>query len=320
MMKRVKYIIIFVLITIMPCFSVGRAGSTAEFLLIAPDARSVGMGETFVSIVDDVYACYWNPAGLSQLEGLNIGYSHNFWFMDFNFDSFAFSYSLGNSGAIGGYLNTLWMSDLIEGMTETGEPTGELIDARFLSTSLVYSTPPVKIKFIREIYFGISLKLISQKIYEYDTSGFALDLGVLNKDIFIKDLNLGFAVYNLGFNSSFIDEKEKLPFKLNFGLSYKGRISEGTDKIFYVLPAVNFTFSDNYGSTVSTGTEVVYFNKSSDLHLILRAGYIFPFDKYLNTGPKAGLGIIYLNLGFDYAASFFSEINYTHTVSVKYGF
>ena len=80
-----------------------------------------------------------------------------------------------------------------------------------------------------------------------------------------------------------------------------------------------FTFSDNYGLTFSAGMEAAYFIKPSNLSLLLRTGYIFPFDN-VNTGIKAGMGIIYSNLGFDYSTSFYTEINYTHTVSVKYKF
>ena len=40
----------------------------AEFLKIGVGARPMGMGGSFVSLVDDATATYWNPAGLTQLE------------------------------------------------------------------------------------------------------------------------------------------------------------------------------------------------------------------------------------------------------------
>jgi len=40
-------------------------GSAVPFLLISPDARASGMGETGVAIADDINAIHWNPGGLA---------------------------------------------------------------------------------------------------------------------------------------------------------------------------------------------------------------------------------------------------------------
>ena len=44
----------------------GQAGGAAvPFLTISPDARSSGMGEVGTAVADDIFAVYWNPAGLA---------------------------------------------------------------------------------------------------------------------------------------------------------------------------------------------------------------------------------------------------------------
>ena len=56
----------------------GRAITTAvPFLLIAPDARSGGMGDYGVSSSPDAYSMYWNPAKYAFIDkdfGAGIGY------------------------------------------------------------------------------------------------------------------------------------------------------------------------------------------------------------------------------------------------------
>ena len=51
----------------------------AIFLLISPGARAGGMGEAQVAVANDVYASYWNPAGLAFLEGSEMAIMHVNW-------------------------------------------------------------------------------------------------------------------------------------------------------------------------------------------------------------------------------------------------
>jgi len=320
-----KSLIIFILFGLITCsYGLEKGGSTAEFLIISSDARSIGMGESLVYIQNDVYGCYWNPAGLSGFKGLNLGYSHQFWFMDFNYDSFVFSYSLMDKGTVGGYINTLWMSDDIQEVDIYGNILdGQMVENRFFSLGLLYAFNPIPLKWFsdkNELLTGVSVKLISQKIYKHDASGMALDVGFIEKNIFMNKLYFGLALQNLGFNGSFLDEgeTESLPFKLNLGLSYEKGFNFKGKYMFSIIPALKYGYANNYGSTLSFGTEMVCLNMPQDLNLILRLGYLVPLHKYFNTGLKTGMGIIYNNITFDYAVSLYSEINYTHAVTVKY--
>lgn len=59
--------------------------STAvPFMLIAPDARSSGMGDVGTSLPDDVGAIYYNPAGLAFQTGTSIALTHSQWLPQFN--------------------------------------------------------------------------------------------------------------------------------------------------------------------------------------------------------------------------------------------
>ena len=69
--------ILLILLTCSKIFAVGEAG--AVFLLIAPGAGPVGTGEAQVAKADDVYASYYNPAGLAYLNGSEIAVMHVNW-------------------------------------------------------------------------------------------------------------------------------------------------------------------------------------------------------------------------------------------------
>jgi hypothetical protein len=52
-------------------------GAPGEFLNYAIAPRSLGMGKAFTAIADDVQACYFNPAGLFQLNAQEVMLAHS---------------------------------------------------------------------------------------------------------------------------------------------------------------------------------------------------------------------------------------------------
>lgn len=59
------------LIIILPC--VGYSSDDATFLIETPGGRDAGLSSAFVAISDDIYACYYNDAGLGFQDGLSFG-------------------------------------------------------------------------------------------------------------------------------------------------------------------------------------------------------------------------------------------------------
>ncbi len=59
------------------CFAQAQGAKYAgEFLSLGVGARALGMGGAFAGVADDVTACFWNPAGLSQLTGRELCLMH----------------------------------------------------------------------------------------------------------------------------------------------------------------------------------------------------------------------------------------------------
>ncbi|MDX1546024.1 MAG: PorV/PorQ family protein, partial [Rhodothermales bacterium] len=59
-------------------------GAAVVFLMIEPDSRAAGMGNTGVAIADNANAIFWNPAGLASQTGTEAALTHSNWLPEFN--------------------------------------------------------------------------------------------------------------------------------------------------------------------------------------------------------------------------------------------
>ena len=71
------------LAAVLPQQSAAQGESAVPFLLIAPNSRASGIGESGTGTVDDASAIYWNPAGLAFLNGYEVSVTHANWLPQF---------------------------------------------------------------------------------------------------------------------------------------------------------------------------------------------------------------------------------------------
>lgn len=73
MLKKFVIFLVFILLAI------GDAHSrnwTGDFLTVGVGARALALGEAYAGIADDATAIYWNPAGLGQVDRIEIALMH----------------------------------------------------------------------------------------------------------------------------------------------------------------------------------------------------------------------------------------------------
>ena len=120
---NLKYILI-IWFAIGQLWAVGEAG--AIFLLIAPGAGPAGTGEAQVAKADDVYASYYNPAGLGFLTGKEVAGMHVNWLpnlaSDLYYEFLTYRHYIDGLGSVGGHIIYLNLGEQI-GMDEFGNPT-----------------------------------------------------------------------------------------------------------------------------------------------------------------------------------------------------
>lgn len=87
-MKKIA-IIIAILTSILSVNRLYAQGEAAvPFLLLAPDSRAGGIGESGGGLADNSAAIFWNPAGIAFLAGSEISITHSNWLPQFNLDLF----------------------------------------------------------------------------------------------------------------------------------------------------------------------------------------------------------------------------------------
>src|SRR5437660_8288092 len=83
--------------------------TSANLLRLGIGPRATAMGEAQVGLADDVYAAYWNPAGLALLQTPEAGFVHTQYIQDIQSDYAAYAHpnpTLGTLAASVTYLNT----------------------------------------------------------------------------------------------------------------------------------------------------------------------------------------------------------------------
>ncbi len=62
--------------------------AAVPFLLLAPDSRAGGIGESGGGLADNSAAIFWNPAGIAFQTGTEVSITHSNWLPQFNLDLF----------------------------------------------------------------------------------------------------------------------------------------------------------------------------------------------------------------------------------------
>lgn len=110
----------------------GRAG--VVFLMIEPDSRGAGMGNTGVALADNANATFWNPAGLAFQSGSEVGLTHSPWLSELDaglfYDYVVGKYHWEGVGTFAGHVSYLFM-----GEHEQRDRTGTAV-AEFSSNDL----------------------------------------------------------------------------------------------------------------------------------------------------------------------------------------
>ncbi len=162
-----------------------------EFLHLGVGGRQLGMGKAGTTSTEDVYAGYWNPAGLAAMkDNLQVGFMHNFYFQSIaNFDYLAIAAKGPKNNAFGlsilrfgvdGILNTL---DLIRnGEINYGRVTEfSAVDYAFMPT---YSQKNRLVRHPNLVFsWGVSAKLINRQVGDFARAwGFGIDAAVKLED------------------------------------------------------------------------------------------------------------------------------------------
>ncbi|MCK5619965.1 MAG: UPF0164 family protein [Candidatus Krumholzibacteria bacterium] len=319
-----------------------------EFMAVGGGARALGMGGAFTAVAADASTVYWNPAGVSGLQGRQALAMHSERFGDlvnYNFASYMQPTGLLSKEREAGFgfaLQHLGIDDIVisnhlgffdQNQNGIFEPDlGEYltIDGREIEEGDLRNLPKESdnsFAFLSTFAFntgygrlGGTLKLIYTNSIAGNTStGIGIDIGYLYQNLLVNNLNFGLKLQDatgtyLSWSSG---TNEYILPAVKVGAAYKIVSKSLNGALLLALD------SDFYFDNRRTASQLWVGRTSADIH----GGAELSFqEKVMVRGGvdsgnwTAGAGFLVSVLGFDYAYLNHDDFDATHRVSVLVNF
>jgi outer membrane protein OmpA-like peptidoglycan-associated protein len=267
------------------------------------------MGGMFTGVADDITTTYWNTAGLSQIDHIQVNLLHLSYFADTFYEFAGVSLPLGPGSTLG--LSASF--DFVPSFNSTNDPLAIPGSASDLAVAAGYGQVLGEI-----LSIGVGGKFISSQLMSSSALGVALDAGFL---LYTpeKDWTLGLSIQNLGQISNFSNyaSQEKLPTIYRAGLAYRYRPKEDTR----FLVGLDLEKPIDGELIVRGGGEL--WVGISDVSVAFRAGYALnPLNQGLGdlVGGSLGAGVLFSGFELNYALVPFGALGDTQRFSLTYHF
>lgn len=234
--------------------SYAQGEAAVPFLLLAPDSRAGGLGESGTGLADNSAAIFWNPAGIAFQTGTEVSITHSNWLPQFNLDLFydylTFRQYIDDlGGSVTASITYMNFGEFVRTGEADPTPLGTFrsFDA---ALTLGYAT-----KVSSDWGLGFNFRIIhsrlsDQSVGEEQGKGVATSvsfdlatmwrpekfvLPLLNEDIGRK-FSLGINLSNMGPKIYYIDKAQADPIPTNFRLGFAYQIiSDEFNSLIYTL-------------------------------------------------------------------------------------
>lgn len=169
---------------------VGSAG--AQFLKIGVGPKYQAMGEASVATATDIYAAYWNPAGLVEVENWEVSFTSVNWLLDVDLNYVALARYFDDVGTFAVSATVLSMEDQEITTVMEQDGTGKTYSASSYAIGLSFAR-----QLTYRFAFGATVKYVGEQIGEVDSRGYALDFGTLLYTG-LRSLRIGMSISNMG--------------------------------------------------------------------------------------------------------------------------
>lgn len=243
MKKILTAVVVLISLFLLNTRTYAQGEAAVPFLLLAPDSRAAGIGESGSAVSDNSAAIFWNPAGIAFLSGSELSLTHSKWLPQFNLDLFYDyltyrQYFEELDGSVTASITYMNYGEFVRTSSAGPDPIGTFrsYDA---ALTLGYAT-----KLHPDWGLGLNFRVIHSRLSDKPTeneqgSGVAttvsfdvatiwrpetLDLPFIGD--FGNRLSLGVNLSNLGPKISYIDQAQADPIPTNFRLGLALRLFE----------------------------------------------------------------------------------------------
>jgi hypothetical protein len=313
----------------------------APYLEMPMGARATGMGEAFSGIANDTEAMYYNPAGLTQVDGTAASFMHMQGFGGINYEHLAIAAPAENLGidvwgTLGISYTNINMSNIQRSVsnaadtvdspggysgTDPGGFSQEYWDHNF---EFGYSASVFGLSYAwqatKSFSLGVTGKYMHEELDDKEGNGFAADAGMFINSPLMPGVGAGLVLQNVGVSP--LDGS--LPMQLRAGLGYKfdhpfspsywpvDELNTGLDIVLPISPA---------GQPVDANVGLEYKRWFGNNAGALRAGYRYPDDLGAVAGFTAGCGYSFDFVGalvsLDYAFVPYGDLGVSHRISLS---
>ncbi|MCI0532025.1 MAG: PorV/PorQ family protein [candidate division Zixibacteria bacterium] len=303
---------------------VGTAG--AQFLEIGISARAVGMGEAVTSSVDDVSAVFYNPAGLSQIQGHEIMFTHISYFADINFDFGAVAMPFPRLGGVlglglfyldAGELPVTSEQDALGSAGLTFSPTEYAFTVSYARSLTDRLSIGITGKYIGENFGEGFQNETTGGVEDFHAKGWAADVGTIYNTGF-RGFKIGMMISNFGPDMNFnVGSSQNYPLPVNF--RFGGSINLIQNHYHRAVVAAELAHPNDNVEKYNLGVEYWYNEKFA-----LRVGNQFEQESFLG-GVSVGGGVRLpvqnkIELRADYGYRDYGILEQAHRFSLSFVF
>lgn len=174
---------------------VGTAGALE--LTIPVGTRGVALGGAVVANPIGLESIYWNPAGLTSIEGTEAVFSYQPYLADMEMNFFGVATTIASFGTLAGSARVLSVGEIEETTEQLPEGTGRVYNPTLSVITVTYAKDMTA-----SVSLGVNASFIHESVFQVSASGLAFDFGVTYRPQW-QGIMLGIAIKNFGPKMSF---------------------------------------------------------------------------------------------------------------------
>jgi hypothetical protein len=286
--------------------------TTYEFLRNDESARAAAMGGSFVSVMGDPAAAFYNPATLATVKENQAQFGYSKHLLDINSGFAAYNQPVEGVGMMSAGVQ-YYSYGTMENTDIKGTDLGTF-GAHDLSMSVSMAH-----ELEENLYYGATAKFIFSSYADYSSTGFAADLGMLYVIPGDNPVTVGASVTNVGTQlSTYAGTKESLPLDVSLGATVRPQ---------HLPLLLSFNFHQLTDKDSTLGDHFKKFTLGAELQLgkavRFRVGYVNQTRSELKIGTSSGMagfsfggGLVLDKFRFDYAYSSLGEIGNINRITL----
>ncbi len=280
--------------------------NSLEFLKIPVGTKAIALGGAYTSVVDDVYATYWNPAGLCKSFEKQISFTYTSWWEGIYYNYLAYSHNITKNSMLGISIGYLSFGTIEKSAIDFSNPIeSPVYSGNYSPFDLVLGVSFANK--LEKFLIGDTIKFIYSKIDEHTAYTYALDIGIIYN--LSKKESFGFTIKNLGPSIKYIKKYQELPIEFRLGVSYK---------TFDEKLLISLDFSKQYNKNIIPSIGIEYRSiKLSTVKISPLIGYKVYDNTIKNlSGFSMGVEIKKSNLEIVYGTSIKEELGFIYSITL----